>query len=99
MTLFVWLAILYRILEVLLKSVIINGKKISRNDKPYIVSEIACSHDGSIERVIKMIDASAEAGVDAVQFQIFRTERILVPGHANYALVKTLEINKDEWLN
>ena len=38
----------------------------------YIISEIGNNHNGSVEKALQLIDASAAAGVDAVKFQSFR---------------------------
>ena len=40
-------------------------------NKPYIIAETACSHDGSISRLKKMINAAYQAGSDAIQFQVW----------------------------
>lgn len=44
----------------------------------YIVAEIGINHNGSVEIAKQMIDAAAEAGVDAVKFQK-RTPEICTP--------------------
>ena len=47
-------------------------------EKPvaYVVSEIGINHDGSLEKAIELIDASKDAGVDAVKFQKRKLENI-----------------------
>ena len=47
--------------------------------KSYIISEIGNNHNGSVEKAIAMIDASKNAGVDAVKFQTFRGIDIVSP--------------------
>lgn len=37
----------------------------------YVIAECGINHDGSIDQAQKMIDAAAEAGADAVKFQVF----------------------------
>lgn len=44
----------------------------------YCISEIGVNHDSDLDKAIRLIHASAEAGVDAVKFQI-RTPRLAVP--------------------
>jgi len=75
----------------------INKREISREHNPYIVAEVACSHDGDINRVKYMIDHVSKSGADAIQFQIFSTERLLTPSHEFYDLVKGLEIGLKDW--
>ena len=46
-----------------------DGTVISDYGRPYIVSEVNSSHNGSMEQAKQMIDASAEIGCDCVKFQ------------------------------
>lgn len=75
----------------------ISNKEFSKSTCPFILAEVACSHDGDIEKVKVMIDAAAKAGADGIQFQLFSTNKLLVPSHQFYKLVKSLEISFDEW--
>jgi sialic acid synthase SpsE len=45
----------------------------------YIIAEIGNNHNGNVDKAIAMIDASKEAGVDAVKFQTFRGIDIVSP--------------------
>lgn len=47
--------------------------------RSYIISEIGNNHNGSVEKALQLIDASAAAGVDAVKFQTFRGIDIVSP--------------------
>lgn len=47
--------------------------------KSYIISEIGNNHNGNLGKAIELIDASANAGVDAVKFQTFRGIDIVSP--------------------
>ena len=42
-------------------------------DKVMIVAEIGNSHEGSVELGRQLVDKAADAGVDAVKFQTFKT--------------------------
>lgn len=52
-------------------------RKISQ--KVFIVAEIGNNHNGSVATAKKLIDAAADAGVDAVKFQTFRGIDIVTP--------------------
>jgi sialic acid synthase len=45
------------------------GKKKIKNHKTYIIAEIGHNHQGDIKLAMKMIDAAANSGVDAVKLQ------------------------------
>jgi len=70
---------------------------ISKKIRPFLLAEVACSHDGSIERVRQMINAVADAGMDGIQFQLFSTDLLLAPYHPFYEKVKQLEISLKNW--
>lgn len=44
----------------------------------YIIAEAGVNHNGSVEQALRLCDAAQQAGVDAVKFQTFKTENILV---------------------
>ena len=45
-------------------------------NKVFIIAEAGVNHNGSIKKAIKLIDTAANAGVDAVKFQITNAELI-----------------------
>ena len=47
----------------------IGDRDIGDGKPVFIIAEIGVNHNGSVERAKKLIDASAEAGADAVKFQ------------------------------
>lgn len=48
--------------------------------QPFIVAEISGDHLGSLDRAIKLVQAAAKAGADAVKFQTFTPEQMVDAG-------------------
>jgi N,N'-diacetyllegionaminate synthase len=62
------------------------GKKTigSRNDV-FVIAEIGINHNGSVLQAEKMIDVAAECGADAVKFQSYRADKLIIPSLDRYA--------------
>lgn len=43
----------------------------------FIIGEAGVNHNGNLEMALRLVDAAVEAGVDAVKFQTFSTERVM----------------------
>ncbi|MBD1169005.1 N-acetylneuraminate synthase family protein [Pelagibacterales bacterium SAG-MED08] len=63
----------------------------------YIIAETACSHDGSLSRLKRMIKFAVDAGFDAIQLQIWKKDKMLAQDHKDFNLLKKIEINYAKW--
>ena len=63
----------------------------------FIIAETACSHDGSVKRLKRIIKNVVEAGFDAIQFQVWRHQNIIDPKHKEIQKLKKIEISYDHW--
>ncbi|MDC9611983.1 N-acetylneuraminate synthase family protein, partial [Pseudoalteromonas sp. GABNS16H] len=54
----------------------IAGRKISRDEPPYIIAELSANHNGKLETALKIIEEAAKAGADAVKLQTYRPDTI-----------------------
>ena len=66
----------------------IEGKKVGIGQPAFIAAEIGLNHNGDPDLARQLIKAAADAGVDAVKFQIFKAETwgdlYLRQGKGNY---------------
>lgn len=54
------------------------GNRVIGFDQPvFVVAEIGVNHDGSLKRAAELVQHAAEAGADAVKFQVFRAATLM----------------------
>jgi N-acetylneuraminate synthase len=56
----------------------IAGRKIGPDYPPYVIAELSANHNGNIQTALKLIEAAAEAGADAVKIQTYRPDTITI---------------------
>lgn len=55
------------------------GNRILGNDgRVFIIAEAGVNHNGDLEKAMRMVDIAADAGVDAIKFQAFHTENLIL---------------------
>lgn len=89
----------------------INGRKIGRNSPIFLIAEAGVNHNGELNLAKKMIDLAAKANVDAIKFQSFNTENVLLKptpkveyqkksqddNETFFEMVKKFEFSKEEF--
>lgn len=75
-----------------------NKKKFYFKNKVLIIAEIGNNHEGSFSLAKKLIEKAAKAGVDAVKFQTFDTEKFINDNdQLRYKRYKKFELSKKDF--
>lgn len=59
-----------------------------RNDGVFVVAEMSGNHNGSLERALRIVDAAAEAGVDALKLQTYTADTMTLDTRSGNFLIK-----------
>ena len=62
------------------------------------ISEIASSHNGKIEDVIKLSNLHLKSKSNFLKYQIFKTENLYPKKEENFKIYKKIEISYKNWL-
>ncbi|MEO2173136.1 MAG: pseudaminic acid synthase [bacterium] len=61
-----------------MREIVIDGKKIGANFKPYVVAELSANHNGSIERAFRTIEMASRMGASAVKLQTYTADTMTI---------------------
>lgn len=79
------------------KEIQIANKKVGKGHKAYVIAEMACAHNGSMEDAKALIKASFEAGADATQLQFFNLQQVVTPVNTLYPTLKEICFSESDW--
>ncbi|MBN2121129.1 MAG: N-acetylneuraminate synthase [Candidatus Omnitrophica bacterium] len=60
-------------------TITIGGRIVGEAEPVFIIAEAGVNHNGDIELAKRLVDIAKESGADAVKFQTFKTENIIIP--------------------
>lgn len=75
----------------------IADRLIGGDARPLVIAEAGVNHNGSVEMAERLVDAAADAGADAVKFQTFIADSLVVP-EAPRAAYQTAQIGSGSQL-
>jgi sialic acid synthase SpsE len=67
--------------------VLIGDQPVGRNEKCFIIAEAGSNHDKNLEKALRLVDAAADAGCDAVKFQTFSGTDIAAGGNGDHVML------------
>lgn len=60
-----------------IKTIKIANRVVGERQPVFVIAEAGVNHNGNFDLAVKLIDAAADAGADAVKFQTFRAEQVV----------------------
>lgn len=89
----------------------IGNKRIADDSSAFIIAEAGVNHGGNMDLAKKLIDIACESGADAVKFQAFRTEHLILTdvdkapyqkqtteaNEGQYEMLKKLELQQEHY--
>ena len=72
-------------------TILIGDSRIGQDERCFIIAEAGVNHNGDPGLAKKMVEVAAQAGVDAIKFQTFKTDRLVASGapKADYQMTTT----------
>lgn len=70
---------------------------IQKRTAPFVIAEMANAHEGSVAAARAIVEAVSDAGADAIKFQKFTANELLVPYHPRFEHFRNLEMPDAAW--
>jgi len=89
----------------------IAGREVGPGQPVFIIAEAGVNHNGNLEMAKQLVDAAVEAGADAVKFQTFKAENVVLKtapkaryqkettdvAESQYEMLKKLELTEQDF--
>lgn len=70
------------------REISIAGRAIGPDHPPYVICELSANHNGRLDNALRLIEAGAKAGADAIKIQSYTADTITLNSDANEFIVK-----------
>jgi len=81
-----------------MRKIRIGDRIIGDGEPTFIITEAGINHNGKIELAKKLIREAANAGANAVKFQMFKVEEFCSKNSEYFDLFKALEFSEEGWI-
>ncbi len=61
-----------------MKSVEIDRRRVGPGAPPFVIAELSGNHNGELDRALRLVDAAADAGADAIKLQTYTADTITI---------------------
>ena len=84
-----------------MKTIKIGNKNIGIDLPVFFIAEAGVNHNGSLKIALKMVDVAKKAGADAIKFQTFKTNNLILPNapKSKYHIETTGNDKKQTWFD
>ena len=84
-----------------MKAIKIGNKNIGTGLPVFFIAEAGVNHNGSLKIALKMVDVAKKAGADAIKFQTFKTNNLILPNapKSKYHIETTGNDKKQTWFD
>lgn len=76
----------------------IANRSIGPQSPSYHIAETACCHEGDVDFLKQLVTETGKAGADAIKFQVFHAEGLVVQGHHLEPLYQRLQLAPAQWV-
>lgn len=94
-----------------MRKIKINNRLVGEGEPVFIVAEAGVNHNGNVDLAKQLIDAAKDAGADAVKFQVFKADKLIMRNtekanyqkatadskESQYELMKRLELTENNF--
>lgn len=70
-----------------------------KKDRPYLIAEMACAHQGNLNSAKKLVKVATDCGFDCIQIQIFNANYNLLRSAPLFEKIKNIQFSLENWLH